>query len=109
MEKRTYVPPPDTARKHPIVHSYAYVDIDTVTYSLPDGFVVEALPKPASIETPFAKYASGTAPISPTQIRYTRRLEVSETELPAKSFNDYRKFFQDVMQADKASAAIVKK
>ncbi len=109
MEKRTYVPPPDTARKHPIVHSYAYLDIDTVVYTLPDGCEVEALPKPVAIETPFAKYASTVLITDPRHIRYTRRLEFSETELPAKTFNDYRKFLQDVVQADKASAALVRK
>jgi hypothetical protein len=76
---------------------------------LPDGFAVEALPKPVSIETAFAKYSSSVTTLGPAQLRYTRKLEMSATELPAKAFADYRKFLQDVVQADKASAAIVKK
>jgi hypothetical protein len=109
MEKRTYVPPAAEKRKYPVVHAYAYVDIDSVTYRLPDGFEIEAMPKPVALETPFARYQSALKQTAPGTLLYCRRLEVSKDELPAAQYNEYRKFLQDVVLSDKASAAIVKK
>lgn len=109
MERNTYVPPVLATRKHPVVHSYPYLDIDTVTYRLPEGFVVEALPKAAEVKTAFASYQSNIIQSDAQMLRYTRRLEMNLKELPAERYAEYRKFLLDVVQADKASAAIVRK
>jgi hypothetical protein len=109
MEKRTYVPPPIEKRKHPIVHSYPYLDLDTIAYRLPEGFTIEAIPKAVNIETAFARFQSAVEQKDADKLIYTRRLELITTELPPEKYQEYRKFFQDVVLADKASAAIVKK
>lgn len=109
LGRRSYVPPAMEKRKNPIVHTYTYVDIDTITYKLPDGFSVEALPKPVTIETSFSTYHAAVTQPEPLKLRYTRRLEMRKLELPAEMYGEFRKFAQDVVQADKASAAIVRK
>jgi len=109
MERRTYVPPMDTLRKQPIVHSYAYLDIDTVLYTLPEGFTVEALPKPVVIETAAGRYASSIRASGPSELLYSRRLEIVATELPREMYEKYRLFWGVVANADKAVAAIVRK
>jgi hypothetical protein len=109
MQKRFYVPPAIEHRKHPVVHSYPYVDIDTITYRLPGDFHVEAIPSPVTLQTPFATFHSDLVQPEPGVLLYSRRLEISETEVPAAKYTEYRKFFQDVVQADKASAALVRK
>jgi transglutaminase-like putative cysteine protease len=109
MERNTYVPPALTQRKHPVVHSYPYLDIDTITYHLPEGFVVEGLPKPAALKSGFAAYESNLTMRDAQTLLYTRRLEMNFEELPAGRYAEYRKFLLDVVQADKANAAIVRK
>ena len=109
MEKRTYIPPADTLRLQPIMESYPYLDIDTVTYILPAGFAMEALPKPVKLETPFASYSATTIQVQPREVRFVRRLEVRATELPPAVYPEYRAFWTDVVKADKAVAAMVKK
>ena len=109
MEKRSYVPPADTARRQPIMHSYPYLDIDSIRYTLPAGFTVEALPKPVKLETSFGRYAASVAAIGEGELLYTRHLEITATELPAAMYDAYREFWTEVVKADKAVAAIGRK
>lgn len=109
MEKRTYVPPADTMRIQPIMESYPYLDVDTVTYIIPNGYAVEALPKPVQLESSFARYAVSTIIVTPRELCFIRRLEVMATELPPSVYDKYRTFWSDVVKADKAVAALIKK
>jgi transglutaminase-like putative cysteine protease len=109
MERRTYVPKPLEKRQHPIVQSYPYLDIDTISFVFPRSFTVEALPKSVVIDAGFAKFFSNINLINPDTLLYTRHLEINSTELPPDMYNEYRKFFQDVAQADKSIAALIRR
>ncbi len=109
MERRTYVPPPDTLRKQPIIHSYRYLDIDSVHYALPEGYTVEALPKPVTLTTDGAEYASSITHAGPNELLYVRRLEVTATSLPREKYGSYRSFWESVVKADKSIASLVRK
>ncbi len=108
MERYTYIPKQLAARKYPILHSYSYHDVDSIRYEIPGLYTVEVLPKPVTIETTFGKYSSM---ISATEsgLLYVRHLEIRAAELPPEQYNEYRKFFQDVAQTDKAIAALKRK
>ncbi len=108
MDKRATVPPLLSRRSQPIRLAYPYVDIDTIEYHLPQGYAVEALPTAVSLATSFAAYSSSTTAPDPSTILYIRRLEVSSTELPPEKYGEFRKFYQDVAQSDKANASIVR-
>jgi transglutaminase-like putative cysteine protease len=109
MERRTYVPPVDTIRKQPIIHDYPYLDIDTVTYKLPEGYAMEAFPKPVELSTDGARYSSSLAYGGQNELLYVRRLEVTATILPKEGYEKYRLFWEAVAKADKAVAALVHK
>ncbi|MBI5476955.1 MAG: DUF3857 and transglutaminase domain-containing protein [Ignavibacteriales bacterium] len=101
MNKRSYLPKPLKERKQPIVLSYPYFDIDTVVYRIPIGFTIEAISKPVNIDSSFAKYSAATTQVDPQTLIYSRSFEMKFTELPAEMYNSYRKFLEDVIQADK--------
>ena len=109
MERRSYVPQPLKNRKYPIMHSYAYLDIDSILYTLPQNYVVEVLPKAVTIQTPFAEYQSSINSDEDGSLLYTRHLEVSETVLPPESYDQYRTFLQEIAEADKAISALVRR
>lgn len=109
MEKRTYVPMALEHRKHPVVIPYPYLDIDTITYRLPEGYAVEAAPNPAKIKTDFAAYESSVTVKADGLLQYCRRLEVNSFELPPQKYDEYRRFLEYCVQADNASVALVKK
>jgi transglutaminase-like putative cysteine protease len=107
--RRLSVPPSMVKRTQPIYLQYPYLDVDSIDYVLPPGYVVEALPKPVEIQTPFARYACSITPVGTTGIRYARRLEVTSDELPAESYEAFRAFFQGVAQSDKANVSVIRR
>jgi hypothetical protein len=109
IEKNRYVPREITHRKNPVIIPYPYLDIDTIRYSIPAGFAVEALPQPTIVETDFATFHTCIEPTEAGTLLYTRRLEMKLTSLPPERYREYRAFLQTVVNADKASAAIVRK
>lgn len=109
LAKRTYVPQVLKRRKHPVMLSYPYIDLDSVVYEIPDGFKVEALPKGVTMETAFASYHAHITPLDAGALLYVRRFELNQTEIPPEQYNNYRKFLQGVAQSDKAIAALIKK
>jgi hypothetical protein len=109
LQKRTYIPPADSARKQPIMHGYPYLDIDTIRYVLPGGYAVEVLPKPVMITTPFGLFAESTVAAREGELLLTRRLEITATELPALMYDAYRSFWSDVVKADKALVGLVRR
>jgi transglutaminase-like putative cysteine protease len=109
MGKRQYVPRPVRQRKQPIVHRYAYKNIDSVKFQIPAGYRVEAIPKPVDFETSFARYKASSSLTEEGVLVYLRELEVMSQELPPATYDEYRRFFHDVAQADKANVALVLK
>jgi transglutaminase-like putative cysteine protease len=108
LEKSSTTPRSIEHRKHHVMISYPYLDLDTITYVLPGNCMVEALPKPVSITKGFGSYESKVTPSSNGSLVYTRRLEISFTDLPPEQYEDYRLFRRDIAQADKANAALVR-
>jgi transglutaminase-like putative cysteine protease len=109
LNRRSYVPKAIEKRKHPVVLSYAYLDIDSIFMKIPVNLSVEAMPKPVLVETPFGKYSSNIISIDRETLIYSRYLEMSFTELPPESYNDYRNFLQQIVQADKANIVFIRK
>lgn len=107
-ERRKYIPPEVKVRLAPIRFSYPYRDIDTVIFSIPDGFIPESLPGEVKLETAFGKYHSRTS-VNEDKITYTRLIEISSCKLPPAEYKAYRDFMASIVKADKAQVILVKK
>lgn len=106
MEQRESIPPEVENRTQPVDLHYAYLDIDSVTYHLPEGFVVEAPFPAAVIETDFGSYKS-RAIFNNGTLEYIRRLEIRVNRLPAEKYDDYRDFIAGIVKADRAKMVFV--
>jgi hypothetical protein len=109
MQRRSYVPPEISQRLTPIFFGYPYLDIDSIRYVLPGGVKVEALPDPMEIQSSFGTFSEKTVAFGDTAIQFVRRLEVREYSIPASQYSEYRKFFYDVVRADRREVVLVKK
>jgi hypothetical protein len=109
MERRTSVPPDIAQRLSPIRYDYPYLDIDSISYSLPTGFTTETLPKEVHLTSSFGEFKSKTVAIGDSAIVYERSLEIREYSIPAKKYIEYRTFFADIVKADKAQVVLVRK
>jgi len=107
MEQRTFVPADVPQRLAPIRFSYPYHDSDSIVYVLPVGYKAESIPIEVHLQSSFGDFHSKTMVFSDTAIVYTRSLELREYSIPAKNYTEYRKFFSDVVKADRAQVVLV--
>lgn len=108
MERWQNVPAEVKTRRQPVELDYAFLDSDTITYRLPAGFEIEAAPAPVALAVPFGSYTANSA-LQENTLKYTRRMEIRETRLPAAQYETYRKFIADVVKADHAQIVLVRK
>ena len=50
--------PPLTKRTYPIHIDYGYTDTDSIRIQLPEGYVIEGLPKPLDVKSKFGSFHS---------------------------------------------------
>lgn len=80
---------PRTQPVHPFTPPGVYAD--SVTYTLPAGYTVEALPEGTTLETPFATYTVSIHHNADKQeIAYHRRLELTDATLAPDMYERYR-------------------
>ena len=109
LERNTAVPPDAAERLAPVRFSYPYLDVDTLVYHFPKGFTAESLPPEAHVESSFGRFSSKTIVTGDTTLIFTRSLEIHDYSVPAKNYKEYRKFFWDIVKADRAQVVLVKK
>jgi transglutaminase-like putative cysteine protease len=109
MERRTTVPHDSRSRLSPVRLAFPYLDSDSVSYRLPAGFVCEALPKDVSLRNDFGSYSATSTLRGDSMIVYTRLLDMRETTIPPARYQDYRRFFSDVVKSDRTQAVLVRK
>jgi hypothetical protein len=108
MERWKHTPPEVKTRQQPVDLDYAFLDTDTISYRLPAGFIIEAAPPVAALETPFGSYHASTS-LRDGVLEYVRRLEIRASSLPVGQYDAYRKFITEVVKADNAQVVLVRK
>jgi len=107
MERWSRVPPEVKNRTQPVDLSYAFLDVDSISYQIPAGYAIEASPPPVIIEKPFGSYR-GASELRNGVLNYVRRLEILQSRLPAEQYDAYRAFIGDVVKADRAQVVLVR-
>ena len=95
-------------RKSPLFIQRNYSEDDTITYELPEGFSLEAIPDPVSIESEYGTY-SFNVENKGDSIIFTRHFEIRKGEFPKEQYNDFVEFLEKIVQSDKSKAVISKK
>jgi hypothetical protein len=99
--------PPAADRKYPIEFQATAHETDTFEISLPEGYRVDELPPPVSIEYPFASYRSKTVS-EPGLIRYERVYELKQIRVPVDRLGDLAEFYRRIA-ADEHASVVLKK
>lgn len=108
LQRWSHVPPTVEARTQPVNYfPYAFLDADTIRYTLPQGFAIEAMPEPVEVETAFGRYAAEVAVEPDGALAYYRRLEITQASFPAEEYDAFREFMRQVAQADHAQVVLV--
>lgn len=110
LERRQSVPEKNADRTQSILLQYAYLDRDTVTYHLPNGYEVESLNRePTEIKTIFGTYRASVQVKDPNTLIYYRELKIEKMELPPSYYEKLRDFFKEINQADRMQVVLSNK
>lgn len=81
---------------------------EKVTFVLPAGFVVDEMPDPVKLETPFGKYSTSYE-AKDGKLLFTRSLVLSRGTVPVEKYEDVRTFFSKMRDAEQAPVVLLKK
>jgi transglutaminase-like putative cysteine protease len=98
----------DSVRKYDILYDNAFLDIDSVTIKIPEGYMPEAIPQNIKVEGRFGKYAVNLK-VEGDRIYYTRLSEKSRGRFPAKDYSELVKFQELIYKSDRSKIVLVKK
>jgi hypothetical protein len=97
----------EAKREHPIMLNSNSMK-ETVTFSLPQGFVVDEMPDAVNLETPFGKYTTKYE-VKDDKLVFTRSLIMIRTTVPVEKYNSVRDFYSKIMAAEQAPVVLLKK
>ncbi len=95
-------------RAHDIVYTYAFIDKDTVSLTIPEGYEIESLPSPVTLSNAFGTY-SVSYKIDGRSVLLVRHYERNAGTFPAKDYNSFVDFYNKIYKADQARMVFVKK
>lgn len=104
------VPKAMSKRTQPIKLPYAYLDTDTITYHIPEGYHIESKPEfPIKVIQDFGAYEINMIQEDQQKIIYTRRIRMEKTILPAERYKEYRDFYRQVNRNDRLQIVLAGK
>lgn len=94
-------------RKYDICFPGTSSNVSTTKLILPEGFTVEEIPESVSMKSDFGLYEK-TYDLQGRTLNITERLVRHEARIPASRYQEVKKFFEDVIQAQKAQMVLRK-
>ena len=95
-------------RKYDIVRNFGYKDIDDITITLPEGYIIEALPQNVNIDTPFG-YLKIDYKLQDGKLKTHAEHYAKQGHFSANQYADFRKFYNQVVNLYQQKLIIVKK
>lgn len=102
-----YAPPP-APRTLPFVTMESFLDTDTVTVRLPEGFAPEFKPDPVRIQSKFGQYESRVE-VADGTLTYLRRMEMHRATHPPADYPAYTEWCRNIAKADRGQVVLVRK
>ena len=93
----------------PLEIQRGYLDEDEFVINLPEGYIIEAFPKPILIDNEFGSYMANVETAeNGNSLIYKRRLLIKEGEYPKEKYEEYRNFRKEVSSNDNAKIVLIK-
>ena len=94
-------------RKNPVSVGADSFD-ETTVFTLPVGFIVDEMPDPMNLETPFGKYTTSYT-VKDNKLTYTRTLTMNRQTLSVDKYASIRDFYSKIMAAEQSPVVLLKK
>jgi hypothetical protein len=99
FNKNTFIPDRYRNRKRSLDIQRGYLDEDSFTFIIPEGYQIEALPNNVSIKNKFGEYKFEMITNEKT-ISYHRKLLIKNGKYPSNEYNEYRDFRKKIAKGD---------
>lgn len=107
FNKNSFIPNRYRDRKLPIEIQRGYLDEDNFSYTIPEGYSIEAIPDNITIKNKFGEYLLEFSKVE-NKIIYKRKLSIFKGEFDKAEYNFYRNFRKKISYLDN-SKIILKK
>jgi len=94
-------------RKQPLVLQTGYFDEMYVTFKLPNGYTLEAMPENKSLDTPFGTFDT-TYELKENQLHYSRVYLRNSGTFPKEEYNNYQQLQKQIAKSDKEKVVLKK-
>lgn len=105
MNRSSFQLTPDSTRKYDIVLNFAYRDVDSVSFEVPEGYLPESMPKDVLIRNSFGSYQASVK-LEGRLLKYFRIREQFSGRYPAKEFGEFVRFYDAINKADRARVVL---
>lgn len=108
LSRNTHVPKRYRNRKLPFELQRGYLDTDSYTISLPEGYTIESLPENKTLENEFGKYELTIEKQGNGQVKFQRSILIRAGAYPKEKYKDYRSFRRAVAKLEKSKLVLIK-
>jgi hypothetical protein len=95
-------------RNLPLQFPYPVNNVDSLTYSVPEGSYVKSVPEPVDLSSAFGKYEARIT-LKENKIYVFKKFELFPATYPIEKYKDFYKYINMVKEADKITLILVKK
>ncbi|MDQ6787003.1 MAG: DUF3857 domain-containing transglutaminase family protein [Acidobacteriota bacterium] len=81
---------------------------ETVTFNLPQGFIVDEMPDAVTLETAFGKYKTSYE-AKEGKLVFTRSLVINRTTVPVDKYSSVKDFYTKILSAEQSPVVLLKK
>jgi hypothetical protein len=106
--RSTFIPEKVEQRSQPVIRKTAFIDFDTIHYSLPEGIYPEFLPQPINISSRYGEYEA-TFKLDDKGLLYVRKIKMKNGVFPSESYQELIEFYKNVNKADHTKIVFVNK
>jgi hypothetical protein len=99
MNRSSFIPEKIDERKTNIIANFAYIDIDTVQFHVPESMYPEFLPEPTKINSQFGEYESSFR-LDQGSVIYVRKMKILKGDFPPSAYPEYVDFYKKINKAD---------
>ncbi len=105
----SHIPKRYRNRKLPLEISRGFIDKDLFEITLPNDYIIEAMPDGIKIENKFGLYQFSIEKLSPSTLKYSRTFFLKKGLYPAEEYKNYRNFRKQIAKLDKTKIVLIKK
>jgi transglutaminase-like putative cysteine protease len=101
------IPRRERDRKSDIVYRRSFTEIDSVMFTLPEGYIIESAPQEKRMENGFGTY-SVDINIDKNRVLFVRKRTMNKGRFPSTEYNDFRNFFIEMQKTDNCMLVLKK-